>query len=241
MYEGELQEAVDNRLAWILKHQARIPESQGWIVPEYAVSLTDYRRSVLGPMYEALDALPDAGALRHDFFNARGAVFKFSRRALEIRVLDTQECVKLDVAIAVFVRSLLRGLTRNVRSTRQPLPPHALLVDDFRATIARGSEARVWATHLGNSVDRDAEGKVAVRELLRVLLDRARAEARKDEAGYLDLVERMIATGTLSERIRAALLPAVADDESFTEAARHIYIELADCLEANEPWRGRGL
>jgi glutathione synthase/RimK-type ligase-like ATP-grasp enzyme/gamma-glutamyl:cysteine ligase YbdK (ATP-grasp superfamily) len=241
MYEGELQEAVDNRLAWILKHQARIPESQGWIVPEYAVSLADYRRNVLGPMYHALDMLPEAGALRHEFFNARGAVFKFSRRALEIRVLDTQECVKMDVAVAVFVRSVLRAMVKAIRGSRLPLPPHALLVDDFRATIAAGSEARVWATHLGEGAERDDEGKTAVREVLRFLLEQARREARKDEQEYLDLAERIIATGSLSERIRAALIPASGDEEAFTEAARHVYIELADCLDANEPWRGRGL
>jgi hypothetical protein len=52
----------------------------------------------------------------------------------------------------------------------------------------------------------------------------------------------VIETGTLSERIRAVLLPhAQAPDEEFTEAARRVYIELMDCLEANEPWRGRGL
>src|SRR5690606_12940727 len=39
MYEGELQDAVDNRLAWILKHQARIPESQGWIVDRKSTRL----------------------------------------------------------------------------------------------------------------------------------------------------------------------------------------------------------
>ena len=42
--EGELQPANDNRLAWILQHQARIPESQAELVPEYIESLGDYRR-----------------------------------------------------------------------------------------------------------------------------------------------------------------------------------------------------
>ena len=63
----------------------------------------------------------------------------------------------------------------------------------------------------------------------------------QDEADYLDLVEQIIASGSLSERIRAVLLPHAGDDEAFTEAARHLYIELADCLDANEPWRGRSL
>jgi hypothetical protein len=52
----------------------------------------------------------------------------------------------------------------------------------------------------------------------------------------------VIETGSLSERIRAALKSHErASDEVFTDAARRVYIELMDCLEANEPWRGRGL
>jgi hypothetical protein len=58
----------------------------------------------------------------------------------------------------------------------------------------------------------------------------------------MELVGRVIESGSLSERIRAALLPHErGSDEEFTEAARRVYIELMDCLEANEPWRGRGL
>lgn len=241
MYEGELQEAVDNRLAWILGHQARIPESQGAIVPEYVHGIGDYRRRILAPMYRALDRLPDAGAVRHEFFNARGAVFKFSRKSMEIRVLDTQECPKLDVAVAVYVRSALKHYARRVAGGKMGLPDHALLVEDFRAAIRDGSAARVAAPHLVGDEDRGDDGKVPVRTVLRALLGAARKTVRKDEADYLDLVERMIRSGTLSERIRDQLVPHVSDDEGFTEAARHVYIELADCLEANEPWSGRGL
>ena len=241
MYDGELQPAVDGRLAWILGHQARIPESQGEIVPEYATSLADYRRAVLGSMYRALDELPNAGALRHDFFNARGAVFKLSRRSLEIRVLDTQECVLMDVAMAVFVRSALRALVRPLRAGRLVLPPHPVLVADFRAVIAAGSEAAVAAPHLAGDSDRLPEGSIPVRTALRTLLDLARREVRRDEAEYLDLVEETISQGSLSERVRAALLPYAGEDEAFTEAARRLYIELADCLETNQRWRGRAV
>lgn len=240
MHDGELQEAVDSRLAWILRHQARIPESQGCIVPEYTSSVAEYRRSILTPMYQALDELPDASAVRHEFFNARGAVFKFSRRAMEIRVLDTQECVKLDVAVAVFVRAVLRSLARSVVRRRTPFPPYAMLVQDFHATVLHGSQARVRANHLARGLARDAEGMIPVKQVLHSLLERARRSARRDEEEYLELMGRMIASGTLSERIRDVLLPAASDEERFTETARRIYIELADCLDANEPWSGRG-
>ncbi len=240
MHDGELQPAADARLAWILEHQAHIPESCGELVPEYVGSFGDYRKNILQPMYAALDRLPDAGAIRHDFFNARGAVFKFSRRAMEVRVLDTQECVKMDVAVAVFVRSALKYLTSRVKASRVVLPPHPLLVADFRACIRDGSQALVTAPHLPG--ERDAEGRFYARDALRLLLDGARRAVRRDEAPYLELAARMIETGSLSERIRAELAPvADADDERFTEAARRIYIELMDCLEANEPWVRRGL
>ncbi|HEX5872248.1 MAG TPA: hypothetical protein VFY65_17590, partial [Longimicrobium sp.] len=147
---------------------------------------------------------------------------------------------KMDVAIAVFVRSALKHLASRVAAGRVELPDHAVLVEDFRACIQDGSAARVRAPHL--DVDRDADGGADARTVLRHLLAGARRAVRKDEAGYLDLVARMIETGTLSERIRAEMAPfAQADDETFTEAARRIYIELIDCLEANEPWARRGL
>jgi glutathione synthase/RimK-type ligase-like ATP-grasp enzyme/gamma-glutamyl:cysteine ligase YbdK (ATP-grasp superfamily) len=240
MHDGELQGSADARLAWILEHQARIPESCGELVPEYVESFGDYRRSILQPMYAALDGLPDSAAIRHDFFNARGAVFKFSRRAMEVRVLDTQECVKMDIAVAVFVRSALKFLAARVKAGRIVLPPHPLLVEDFRACIHDGSRALVTAPHLPG--DRDAEGRTHARDVLRTLLDGARRAVRRDEAEYLDLAARMIESGSLSERIRAELEPYTeADDEQFTEAARRIYIELADSLDANVPWHGREL
>ncbi|MEW5930652.1 MAG: glutamate-cysteine ligase family protein [Gemmatimonadota bacterium] len=236
MYDGDLQPAADGRLAWILEHQARIPESQGEIVPEYIDSLADYRRRILGGMYAALDRIPDTAPIRHEFFNARGAVFKASSKRMEVRVLDTQECVKMDIAVSAFVRAALKSLTQRVMEGKLALPAHAVLVADFRAAVRDGSRARVTAPHF-RSVARDAEGRADVRDVLRALLEDARRSVRRDEAEYLELAGRVVEAGTLSERIRAALLPfQEAEDEVFTDAARRIYIELMDCLEANEPW-----
>ena len=241
MHDGDLRPTADSRLAWILEHQARIPESCGQIVPEYVESFADYRKTILAPMYAALDRLADdAAAIRHEFLNARGAVFKFSRRAMEVRVLDTQECVKLDAAIAAFVRAALKHLARRVLAGKVELPPHAVLVEDFRATVREGAAACVAAPHV--AVERGEDGRTQARAVLRALLDDAAGFARKDEAEYMELVGRVIEAGSLSERIRAALRPYEdGPEEDFTEAARRIYIELMDCLQANEPWRGRGL
>jgi glutathione synthase/RimK-type ligase-like ATP-grasp enzyme/gamma-glutamyl:cysteine ligase YbdK (ATP-grasp superfamily) len=237
VHDGRLQDAVDGRLAWILEHQAGIPESCGDLVPEYVDSFAEYRSRILAPMYRALDRHPDTRAVRREFFNARGAILRFTRRSMEIRVLDTQECVRMDVAVAAFVRAALRDLTRAVARGEIALPPHRLLVEDFRACVRHGGAAAVRAPHLVAGAG-DAPDATA-RDALRALLERARAGARRDEEPYLDLAAGVVEAGSLSERIRAVLEPHAGDPAAFSAALRRVYGELTRSLEENRPWRGR--
>ena len=238
MHDGCLQDVTNARAKWLMVLQDRVPESCGSIVPEYVDSFGQYRKHILQPMYDALDKIPHASALRSEFFNSRGAILRFSRRALEVRVLDTQECVKMDVAIATFVRWSLKHLTDLLLRGRLQLPAHEVLVEDFHRTVDRGSAARVHAPQV--EAGRDSAGLADVKSVLRLLLNGARAHAPPEDMRYLDLVERVIETGSLSERIRAHLTPFVGRPaDEFNEAARRLYTELCDCLDSNEPWGGR--
>jgi glutathione synthase/RimK-type ligase-like ATP-grasp enzyme/gamma-glutamyl:cysteine ligase YbdK (ATP-grasp superfamily) len=237
VHDGVLQPYADARLAWILQHQSRIPETAGRLVPEYVDSFSSYRRDIMQPMYAALDDYPHSEPIRQEFLNSRGAVLRFGRRALEIRVLDTQECVKLDVAIAVFTRAVLRQLTADVLSGAIEPPPHDSLVADFEACVAAGSAAVVRAPHLVG--DCGGEPCVGVRTVLDALMERARRTVTDEDAGYLELVDDIIVRGTLSERIRARLEPLAGSGEPFMAGLREVYAELAACLVSNEPWSGR--
>jgi len=88
-------------------------------------------------------------------------------------------------------------------------------------------------------LERAADGTADTREVLRAFLALARKSVPRGEAEYLDLVSSIIETGSLSERIRAALQPASGSAPELLAASRTLYLELADCLERNEPWRGR--
>lgn len=234
LHDGRLQPVADSRMAFLRHIQARIPESCGQLVPEYIGSFGDYRKNILQPMYAALDRIQDTAAVRYEFFNTRAAVLRFSRRALEIRVLDTQECVQMDVAIAAFTRYALEHLTRALLARRIELPDHAQLVADFHACIREGSRALVAAPHVGGAARKPA------RAVLTELLAAARDLAPASESRYLDLAASIIESGSLAEGIRRALEPQAGKaGEEFLEAVRRVYIELADCLEANEPWQGR--
>jgi len=236
IFDGELQDTTDSRLMWLTRHQQRIPESMGRVVPEYVQSFADYRKRILKPMYNALDGMIDAGSIRHEFFNSRAAVLRFTRRALEIRALDTQECVNMDAAIAAFTRAALAGLTEAVLKGELELPDHDTLVEDFHECIRGGSRARVTAPYLR------AEGDPPMRasQVLRRLLLIARQHVPENDAHYLDLIERVIASGSLSERIRHRLQPfAAGGPDTLVQQARLVYAELADSLIANVPWPGR--
>jgi glutathione synthase/RimK-type ligase-like ATP-grasp enzyme/gamma-glutamyl:cysteine ligase YbdK (ATP-grasp superfamily) len=240
MHDGELQSTVSSRMAHVLGHQARLPESMGAMVPEYVTSLTDYRRRVLRPMYAAAAKIPGSEPLRSEFLNARAAIVKFQRASLEVRCLDMQECVKMDVAVAAFVRWALADLTERLLAGSLELPPHAALVEDLHAAVKHGTRARVNAPHLAPKARRDRRGRAAMRDVLADLLARARKKARADEKPYLALLDGVLEKGNLSERIAAALEPHLKDDDGFTDAARRIYVELSESLTENVPWKGRG-
>jgi glutathione synthase/RimK-type ligase-like ATP-grasp enzyme/gamma-glutamyl:cysteine ligase YbdK (ATP-grasp superfamily) len=234
LYDAHLQPVADGRMDFLTRIQSRVPESCGRMVPEYITSFADYKRNILQPMYAAIDRMPDASAIRYEFFNTRAAILRFSRNALEIRVLDTQECVKMDVAIAAFTKLALQYLTHELLAERIVLPDHDLLVADFHETIRKGSLAQVRAPHLPGA------GPRPVREVLAKLLDGARSFSGPGDDRYLNLVHKIIETGTLSEHIRRELEPvANKSPEEFREAVRQVYIQLADCLDANEPWERR--
>lgn len=233
IFEGRFGAAVDNRLVFYRSNQRRIPLIAGDVIPEVVTSYADYRRRILRRIYAELARVREGNVLRHEWVNSRGAILRFMRRAMEIRVLDMQECVRADVAIAAFVRAALAALAADLEAERITPAAHRMLVRDFNATVRRGSEARVEAPHL---LPR-GRGGAPVRRVLAGLLERARDFADRSERSYFDLVEERIARGSLSERIaRAVQRAAPSPGPRRRRVIRDLYAELAQALERNEPW-----
>lgn len=234
LVEGRPGPAVDNRLAFYRHNQARVPQVAGDVVPEYMASPAAYRRDVLGGIYRELRKIPEAARLRHEWVNSRGAIVRFSRRAIEVRVLDTQECPKMDVAVAAFLRGALAHLVARLAAGDLERPEHGLLVADYEAVVAAGRSARVAAPHL-RPAGGPGEG-VRAADVLASLLAPAADELAADERPYLALVERRLEHGNLSERILANLVGT--PERQRPDAIRALYGELATHLDANNPWWG---
>jgi carboxylate-amine ligase len=104
--------AMDTRLEAYLAHQAEVPATQGKVIPDAYSGQAEYRDRVLEPMYRAIAPLDPDGTLRHEWLNARGAIPRFERMALEIRLIDMQEYPGADLAVAAAVAAAAQRLYR---------------------------------------------------------------------------------------------------------------------------------
>lgn len=109
--DGERNGIFDNRLAVYRSNCARIPSVTGEVVPEPMSSMGEYYERLLEPIYRDLAPHDPEGVLRHEWVNARGAIARFDRMAIEIRVLDVQETPVMDVAYAALIVEVLKLLT----------------------------------------------------------------------------------------------------------------------------------
>jgi gamma-glutamyl:cysteine ligase YbdK (ATP-grasp superfamily) len=221
IFEGKEGPHIDNRLQFYKINQKEVSSVTGDVIPEYASSLSQYKRDVIEQYSRDLAKKgADKTLLHREWVNSRGIIFRFDRRALEVRVMDEQECIKSDVALACFVRAALRGL---IASNAQLLS-HDVLVKDFNAIIKNGLNAEV-SSPLGKTA----------RHLCQHYFNLAQEHADGDEKKYLWLVKKRIDEGSLSELVRARVLRR-AQRSDFHQAIVDVYSTLIKCLIDNQPY-----
>jgi hypothetical protein len=91
LYEGMFGEDVDKRLHFYRLNQREIPSVTGDIIPEYVNSFGQYHTGIIEKYSSDMArAGGDPLLLHKEWVNSRGVIFRFDRRALEIRVMDEQ-------------------------------------------------------------------------------------------------------------------------------------------------------
>jgi gamma-glutamyl:cysteine ligase YbdK (ATP-grasp superfamily) len=221
IYEGSFRANKDNRLTFYKVNQHEVASITGDVVPEYVSSFNMYHEEIIGRYSREL-AKAGAGEtlLFKEWVNSRGVIFRFDRSALEIRVMDEQECIKSDVALSCFIRAVLRGLL----SCEPELLQHELLVSDFNSVLSDGLDAKVL----------NPNGPTA-RQVCKHLFDLAWSSATEEEKKYLLLVKNRIEKGNLSDIIRKSVEKR-AQHTDLKEAIVDVYSMLINCLINNEPY-----
>jgi gamma-glutamyl:cysteine ligase YbdK (ATP-grasp superfamily) len=224
--DGKPTGLLDTRLAVYRTNCARVPSVTAHVVPETVSSRDDYERRILARIYEDLAPLDPDGVLRHEWVNARGAIARFDRSAIEIRVLDVQECPRADLAVAAAAVALVRTLTEESHAdlARQQAIAIEPLVAILEATQRDGDRARIddarYLAVLGQPSRPAPAGAVWEHAL-----GRLEGTAKGDIAAHRETLAFVLRKGPLARRILASL-----DGDRSRDSLRAVYRRLADCL-----------
>lgn len=104
----------DARIETYRHNQEKIPSITGQVIPEAVFTEADYDRFIFEKIEKDIAPFDREKLLNHFFLNSRGAIARFDRGAIEIRLVDIQECPKADVAIAEFEVAILKALAGGI-------------------------------------------------------------------------------------------------------------------------------
>ncbi len=204
--EGSMQENLDTRLEVYKHNAARVPSVSGLVVPEPAYSRESYERDILGRIYRDLEPHDPDAVLREEWVNARGAIVRFDRMAIEIRVLDIQEAPVADIAIATLVSAVVKALVEErwcSTETQKAFDTRAL-ADVLTCTIRDADEATIEHPELLRCFGMPSDVSVTARALWRHLI--AETIARDPTLAYArEALDVILEEGCLARRIRTAL------------------------------------
>jgi carboxylate-amine ligase len=223
--EGRRAGPLDQRLFVYRDNSRRVPSMTGWVVPEPCGSQAEFERTVLDPIHAELAPLDPAGVLRGEWVNARGAIPRFDRGAIEIRVIDAQECPVADIAIVGAVCAAVRALANETWADLAALDalPTPDLADQLWRAAESGAEASVHHSGLLRVLGQSRP--MTLGELWRALLVGASSDPWIADAALEPGLALLLEGGTLGSRSIAQLGATPGPGELRT------YVQdLADCM-----------
>lgn len=227
LVEGHPSGWADTRLEVYRQNQARIPAIAGSIIPEAVFNQQQYQSRILDRIYHDIAPFDAEGTLQDEFLNSRGAIARFSRGAIEIRLLDIQECPQADLAIVQVLVAVLQQLVKGrwASNKEQKSWHEEELAEIFLNVIEQGQDTLIenasflWVFGLDQT-------RCTARELWQHLWQEVGRE-QAFPAAVTQVMEVLLKQGNLSERILAA-----TGRDPDAAAITAVYRQLAACLAA---------
>lgn len=232
--EGKHSGFLDSRMESYRAHQMRVPSTIGVVIPDTVSTRMEYETQVLTPMYQEIAELDTNGVLQHEWLNARGAVPRFDRNAIEIRVIDTQECTQANLAIAAAATDAIHTMfdeTYAPLAEQQAIATNAL-AKILRTCIRDAEHALITDAGYLRLLGFPAK-RCEAHELWRHLIGAMKLYRPEKQEVWQEALHIILEHGTLAHRI----LRAVGDDYS-RDRLQMIYRELCNCLEDDRMFLG---
>jgi len=224
--DGRDSGLLDFRVEAYRSNARRAPSVAGNVIPETPVGRHDYERRILDPMYREMQAHDPAGVLRHEWLNSRGAIPRFDRNSIEVRLADTQEHPGIDVAIAAAFAAAVRSLYVETWSTlwQQQAVATDTLACVLLACVRTAEQAVIDDAHFLDVLGVKPRRCTAA-EIWEHLLGKTTAINGWWQSKIAFILQR----GTLSRRILRVI------EGDFSRAhLRQVYGQLCACLDAGE-------
>ena len=220
--QGRHKKYYDNRLNFYGKNQKIVPEISGQIIPEQYQSIQDYKTRLLQNMYKAVAKFDTENVLQQEWLNSRGAIARFDRNAIEIRILDIQEAPFADICITSIVASVIKTLIKqNITQVFSTSELHKI----YKSTVI-GSDMSIiknkeYLQLFG--IQQAVSGREFWKSLLQTHVDK---NILKKCTEFTKTYQRF---GSLSSRILSTTGHSPQKD-----SIRSVYLNLSRCLAANK-------
>jgi hypothetical protein len=223
--DARLQPFLDTRMEYYRTNSARISSITGEIIPEPIFTPNVYTKEIFARMYRDIEPFDPEGVLRDEWLNARGAIARFDRNAIEIRIIDIQECAAADLAIAAGINGALKAIVEeewsdfSAQMNWKVEPLKKILLDTVRKAENAVIKDRAYLENFGIF----GQERITAAELWKYLAGQIDIETELS-----GIFQAIVKNGSLATRILKALAGRVT-----RESLAVVYRELADCLTEN--------
>ncbi len=227
MLDGKFSGFLDGRLETYRHNQQKIPVIAGKVIPEPVFTKADYHQQIFAPIRQAIAPYDTDNILDQHFLNSRGAIARFDRGAIEIRIIDIQECPLADVAILLLITRCLQAF---VNETWAPLEIQMRWSEDALAEIFVDTIKLAEHTPIKNRAYLELFGlndtNVHANDLWLHLLSKLETPLPQP---YLSSIQHILKHGSLSSRIMNALPTTYGPAD-----IREVFFQLSQCLQQNK-------
>jgi carboxylate-amine ligase len=230
LVDGRSTGLLDTRLEYYRFNQKRIPSITGSVIPEPVYTREAYEKTILSRNYKDIAPHDPEGILQFEWLNSRGAIARFERSTIEIRLLDVQECPRADLAVVSAIVAALKALvTERWQSFAEQAAFETSPLARLLTTAIREADRTVIADPDYLRLFGIKEAKISAGEFWQVLVEKTLAP---DDA-YRQALDVILQHGPLARRIMNAL------GSDFSRAdLRAVYGNLCSCLASGEMFLG---
>lgn len=226
--DGKPTGIADTRLDVYKRNQLKIPSITGQVIPERCFSKHDYEEFILKKIYGDIAPYDKDNILQHEWLNSRGAIARFDRNTIEIRIIDIQESTVASLAVVAAIVTSIKSIVAEkwLPLNKQMQWSEEVLLPILLNTIKNGGLAVIDNPEYLQVFGYTGNSSCTASQLWKHILE-SNPEYNQNNNELSEAMNLIFEEGTLSKRIINSLNGNYSEENII-----RIYNKLADCLSS---------